>query len=494
METKESGLVESNLLEIRPQRTVAGPEFVKGVQDYSWTVGGTWAFIPNRCYFRFGITLEAAAGGDPDLPIANPVALADNVCGNLYNNAYFRAGNQDVSSIVSYLPQASQLKNRLTKSRAWTQSLGKSAYGQDPSFASRAQQTAAHGKEPGSKLEILLGVGATAAMAQDSTAVTLTGATNFAQVEAGDILVISGQRFEIDTPPSDATGTGMTTVMESVAAIGATAQCYVIKNRQTPRRKTQYVMWCPPIGIFDSARPMGSGDYRVSLNPNSNYKLACCQALTSLTSGTDFDVTINDISFFVYLTRVSIPATLTEKLELTEIAIQTKPATSSTSNVVEFSVPPSTWALAVFVQGSSAGSDTALPPSLFKCTDKSDEKLRNIQITYANVSKPATNWTSDYSATDQYLNQRYLDTMAENGLAFNEGGCGETLTEWVERGPYIMYSFLRDRQDKSTHVQLQLTHTALQSNANIMLAALYRRVAQVSTQSGRVVQVSTLSV
>lgn len=494
--------VEHNQLEVRCTRNVSGDQFDKGVQDYSFAIGGSFAWVPNRSYFRVGLTL---VGDDvTNIPsLDQNVALADNVCANMYNNCYFRAGQQDVSSIVSYLPQASQVKNRLTKSGAWTRSIGKDAYGQDPSFASRVNTASSDGVLPGST-RIMSGLNtagdATIAIATNGacTLANYTLASEY-KIEAGDKLIVStavGEgtaTFHVDTAPTADAGTSMVVTPLPAVAVTATASVLLIKTQKTPQRKTVYVHWCPPIGIFDSGRPMGSGDYRVSLNPESNYKKAAVQALTALTPGTDYDLTVEDISFFVSLVRVNVPPTMTEKLELTEVMIQTKAATDAQNNQLDFTLPPSTYGIAVYVQGSTAGSATNLPPSLFKTVDDSSNQLENIQITYANVSKPSTNWSSKFSNTENYLTQRYLDTQSESGLIFNEGG-GEDFLQWKERGVLVFYRYLRDRSDRSTHCTVNLKHTNLSLPSNVHVAALYRRVAQITTNSGRVVDVQSLSV
>jgi hypothetical protein len=80
------------------------------------------------------------------------------VCGNLYNNVYVRAGGQDVSSIVNYVPQAQQVKNRLDKSGAWLDTVGKDSFGCDADFQTRVNNTAANA--PGVEEETqLVGLG-----------------------------------------------------------------------------------------------------------------------------------------------------------------------------------------------------------------------------------------------------------------------------------------------------------------------------------------------
>ena len=493
--------IEHNILEVRPQRNVSGDSFGQGLQDYRFTIGGSWAWVPNRSYLRVAchLTRENKEDGPS---ISDNLALADNVVGSLYNNAYFRAGQQDVSSIVSYLPQASQLKNRITKSGAWTRSIGKSAFGQDPYFSSRVNTSAVDGVRNVPRQTITrvsnTGVATIAIDVEGVITIDPQGDTSAGEgifaLQGGDEIHINNQIYVVKFRGTGALGANSEVVPRPLDPLGiaATNVFTIYKAVRTPQREIQYVCWVPPIGIFDSSKPMGSGDYTLSLNPAAKYKQAAVQSFYALTPGVDFNFKVLDVSLFVSLVRVNVPPSMTQQYEFSEIQIMTKPATSSTNNQLTFSVPPSTYALAVYVQDNVAGSSTVVPPSRFKAADESDENLENIQITYSNLSKPATNFTSAFTKDENYLVQRYHDTQAECGLIFNEGG-GETFSEWLERGGLYFYRFMRDADDRSTHVAVNITHADLAQNTNIHLCALYRRRVDITTTDGRVSQVISQS-
>ena len=137
-----SDQLESVYKQVTCQRTVSGDNFSQGVQDFNFSIGGKTAWIPNRTYFRVGMTLTGR-GGVAAPTFSEQVAFSDSVCGNLYNNVYFRAGGQDVSSIVNYAPQAQAVKNRLDKSGSWLKTMGKDAFFLDPDFNSRVGRTSA---------------------------------------------------------------------------------------------------------------------------------------------------------------------------------------------------------------------------------------------------------------------------------------------------------------------------------------------------------------
>ena len=126
--------------EISATKAVSGAEFERGVQDFNFGMGAPNCWIPSKSYFLVSATLIGRANVAP--LIKDQVAFADDMCAGLYNNAYFKVGGQDVSSIVSYVPQAHALCSRTTKSQAFLNSVGKSAYMSNADFQERVALTA----------------------------------------------------------------------------------------------------------------------------------------------------------------------------------------------------------------------------------------------------------------------------------------------------------------------------------------------------------------
>src|SRR5690606_4228013 len=160
-----------------------------------------------------------------------------------------------------------------------------------------------------------------------------------------------------------------------------------------------------------------------------------------------------------------------------------------------FDVPSSTRAIAIFVQGTSAGSDPTLPPSMFKVKDNGDLTLQSIQIQYANINKPGTPCDSKWDPADAadessllYLQQRFHDSYYECGLDVDAVGC-ETFADWMRRGPFYYFSFDRDMSNHATVAQISVTfaNNSMSTNANIFCCSLKRRTVQYNTQNGRIV-------
>jgi len=500
--------VQYNYRQVTCQRAVAGDSFPLGVQDFNWSIGGNTAFVPAKSYFRIGMTITGGGGTQPSL--GDTLALADNVCGNLYNNIYMRCGGSDVSSLVNYVPQAQQVKTRLTKSKAWLDGIGKSAFGCDANIASRINSvsvlpvgdytidnsivtsvgTRAHRNDATIAITNLAG-GATVTGVNTGLQY-IQGADNSIAGRPGDILVVGGVKYTIATGATDALGAGMTVSNPPANNVGPTTNAVWLRSVAIDgsHRNTQYVLWQPPIGIFDNMSPMGAADYRISLNPNSNYKTA---AVENSYGRAEYDFVINDVQFFMATISSNIPASGVDSLYLTELQVQSKQLSPGASeSLLDFTVPPSTKAISVFVQGNQAGSIITLPPSCFRADDFSDQDLRALQVTYANTSKPSTKFSSSYSSQLNYMKQRYVDTQLNSGMFFNDGS-GESYSDWQRRGGLYHFSFVRDSNDRSTNVQLALQFGNIDIGVNAFICAHYTRRVDITTQNGFVTSVESLN-
>ena len=131
--------VEMQYREILPQRSVDDKSFARGVQNFIWSLGHPTSCAMDKSYFRITYEVYATNTLETKPRISDLIAPADNLCGNLYNNAQFYAGGRQVSQIVNGLPQASALKARLLSSSASLESVGASAYLHEGEFAKRQQ-------------------------------------------------------------------------------------------------------------------------------------------------------------------------------------------------------------------------------------------------------------------------------------------------------------------------------------------------------------------
>ena len=409
--------------QVTAKRNITGADFDKGVIDFDFSIGGKTVFVPSRSYFRIGLDLTKV-NGDP-LEQADDVAFANLAPGNLFDNVYFLAGGQTVSSIVNYAPQAHTCSYRLSKSGAWLNSVGKDAYGYSSDFEYR---------------------------------------------QLMDTVDIPAQNVRVPVP-------------QDVAQQGK-----------------RYFMYKPPIGIMEHGKPLGSGDYRFQFNPNSNYKTAVVESLGGVLPAT-YALSVTSMELYICTELMDVSPTGTEVLHLMEHQVQSKTLGGAGDRNFDFTIPPSTKAISIFLQSGAAGVNTRVPPSLLACHANgvggagydAQNSIRSIQLTYANMTKPPTRWTSEFTDTVKKLQQRYLDTQIESSQAFSAGGC-ETLQQWLDGGVLLHYSWVRDANDRSTQLQVQVDFASAEADAQIFVVAHYTRSVELQINQGYIASVTSLTV
>ena len=553
--------MESQYLEVPCSRGLNDAAFTQGVQDFGFSIGTPNVWFPKKSYFRVTMSLyNGAAGTQIPLTPAALTAFADNAVGNLYDNVYFRGGEQDISSLTQYCAQASALKIRLGKTLPWLKSMGAGTAVHESSFMKRMLAVSQYPRGstaavPNVTAPTVLQASMTNIGAYDdreiyrpvpdvtfaTNQITITAATGVVTEAAagtarflsgmpqasnplggpvlqGDLLVVNGIAYEIvANAAQDETKCFVSPAPRGDVA--ATSNWFVVRAdtiRANQSFNTVFALWQPPIGIFDYDEELGSGNFKIQLNPNSNFDKCAVETKNPLwATVSPYRLVINDVRFYAYIEKKSLPDS-SRDLFLDELSIQSKPYSSN----LQFSVPPSTRAISVFVQDNTAGSSPLIPPSMFKVLDNGDLYLKNIQLNYANITKPSTNWESKYesSATSNAgaltrsstleLQQRYHDTYEESGLELDIAGM-ESLSDWLRRGPFYHYTFARDVNNKSTEVQLNTTFvgpnnvSSLSATGNptnrltasrVFVVAHYRKTVQITTANGLIVSVASREV
>jgi len=506
-------LPQGQLSEITCQRSVkdtsgSASTFAAGNQDFVFSLGRPNVIIPEQCYFAIDVTLNY---NNRQPLMKDNIALAQDAASALYNNAYWRMGGQDVSSIVNFLPQVGIMKKRLSKTHAYRESFGKSFEMLDSSFEDRQRMTAYDGDwDPQTYEEIRVDTGA---VGEATVAVSAVGAvtgvnTDFTQLVVGDILRVAGMQLEVEAIGGALACTVRheNTELASIGQVQATGTfSFVRANVADPTRANNRIMliWRPPLGIFNYPDVLGSGDYRISLNPNSDYRLAAIESLSSYTVGTgasQFELLVNDVKLYIATYKATIEKPITS-MSLIECQAQSQNYVGGPQSF-QFTVPPSTVGLGFFVQTNLAGNNTLWPITRFTTASSEQNTITSYQLTYANVTKPQTRWAGELTDSGVYpaqvgtltLQQRYHDTFTECGLMGDMGG--ETMHDWLASGQMVYHSFARDAEDRSTQVQLSVTASTANFSAstNIYLVAFYRREVEVSTEDGLITAVRSLNI
>ena len=93
--------MEANLFRLSPSHKVNDSNFPLGIQEYAFSVGVPNVWHPSKSYFRVAMTLYGSPlGGAVDRPrFREMIAFADNAVGNMFDNAYLKSNNVEISGI-----------------------------------------------------------------------------------------------------------------------------------------------------------------------------------------------------------------------------------------------------------------------------------------------------------------------------------------------------------------------------------------------------------
>jgi hypothetical protein len=502
-------MTEFNTIEVPCTRSVAGAAFASGLQDYTWSIGAPYAWIPSQSYLRVELVVYAGAGTRPALQ--HQLALAENCVANAFTAAYLQAGSQNVSSLSQYTAQASALEMRQQPSYAMQKSIGQSALASGAFFTQRCATLSSSGAAtPGAPTRFAQDVGtdeiyrqasagnySTATVSVALTTGIITGVTTtFDASDAGNAIVINGVVYSIVSYTS---ATAITVLPVPPATVAATTNWYLIRRKLTSglegRNSINLIHRPSYLGIFNSSEPMGSGQYRLQLSPNVNFRLAMCETANPdfATIANSYDIQIRNVTFYAAVAKMSIPDSI-QTLALREYQVLSQ-AMPTNSGQFQFTVYPSTYALTVCIQSTAAGNNPAFPMSRFIAGSQHQElTLTSLNVTYGGLTRPATRWLSGYTntATDSqsYLSQLYYQSQLEGDNGFDRGGT-ETEQEWMERGPYYSFRFVKDESNRATEVMVQAEFTVTapntwDANTRIFLIAEYYQGCRITHAGGNV--------
>lgn len=499
-------------VEVNCQRAVGGAQFSAGLQDFVFSIGRPSVFMPSKSYFRVELSLKTGAGAQPT--IASQLALAENCVANMYNNMYVLAGGQSISQCTNFLPQAAAIEYRTGQQQGWIKSIGASAFTYNPNLSSRISMVAGGTAVAGFSQDEGKDITYRPTLATFFNAATVniiagavTGVnTAFTAADVGSTLVAAGQKAVIT---AFASGLGVT--VSPTLTVNALTDWYIVRRASKitdgsqEGKNVMHVLWRPTVlGIFNYAGVLGSGDYRIQLNPDTNFKFAAVETANTEFKNNDatgYQFEVANVIFYAAVAKMAIPDTI-ERMKLTEFAVLTKNATNTDGNY-QFTVPSSTRALYVAIQAGDSGSNPAHPPGRFIVGGGQELNLTSFQVTYANMTKPMTRWKSGFAdaggvALQNFMTQFYYQSAIETGRASLASGI-ETEAEWLNRGPYMCFRFDRDVNDRSTEVQLQLTYGTpvdpiiWDVATKLLLIAEYTNHVEITTQGGLVVKVDKVA-
>lgn len=510
-------------------------------------------------------TTSAKVGSKYRMPyLSDQITYADHFGSCLYNNCFFRAGNSDVSTISQYIPQAAVLKTRLDKSGAWTKYCGRDLSFDDPDFTRRCHKVSLDGTfhEDGltvqlaQKVRPMLNTAGGSVPYISSTVIPPSALVNNATfTQLSSVLQINPAAT--DTNPMNALVTAVAPgdiiecyvdavtanrVFKVINVISATQilvepinfisgatdgphpilAVYAPADTRCGFNQIQTVFQ-PPLGIFSTVNPISGGDFKITLNPNPNFQVAGIQAnCTGLVAGIDYKLEIQNVLFYACQIRADVSPTGIIPLSLLEMSVLNKSLSGmgqgSTQNL-DFTVPPSTLALTVFVQSTKAGTSNIYPPTQFYSASSTDPNLlqdpynivnniQYIQVTYGSVTKTQTLYSSSYIPPDFSTNkneieqtgtnfniQRWLQSIQYSGKITSDGGA-ESHPNFLDRGNYWHFDFSRDKNDTSSYVNVQLSFNPVSEvgpTDQLFIVAHYSRQAEIQYENGFITQVVSVN-
>ncbi len=283
------------------------------------------------------------------------------------------------------------------------------------------------------------------------------------------------------------------------------------------------VMWTPPLSIFDQGadRSVFVGDMSIILTPNSNYKVNCVESSKGrydeeVQHGVDFAFGFKSIRLYICRAKSTMDIPKQVALTMKDFIVCNKQLSPS----LDFTLPPSTKQIIVFLQDAGAGM-SKLPLNRFKCRQYSpsgnvnlldryepwchtyDESLQSIQVTFSNITKPQTliQGVNPAGLLNNTMLQRYI---MNNHMTGQES---ETYSDFLSNGPYYYFDFERDSQSLGTYCNVKLQYSGfnnfgvptqgsltgdLSSNVNCFVVAIYDREVKLTySEFGTIISVQT---
>ena len=281
-------------------------------------------------------------------------------------------------------------------------------------------------------------------------------------------------------------------------------------------------VWQPPLSIFDDSSPYFTGDIQITLTPNSNWRTSAIESAvgsyeSDVVHGVDYVLGCKSLRFYIARNRITEQIPREIAITMKDFIVSNKQMTGNFCSL-DFTVPPATQALAVFIQDSSAGTMTKLPFSRFKSRQYSangnldnlnkygpwartfDERLVSIMTTMCGITKPQTliQTTTAPGVMNNTMLQRYLMTNTMDNRYDTE-----TYFDFLTNGAYYYFNYERDSENLGTYLNVKLAYNGnpptqgnvandIASNINVFVVAVYDRDIAISySEYGSIVAVQT---
>ncbi len=109
------------------------------------------------------------------------------------------------------------------------------------------------------------------------------------------------------------------------------------------------------------------------------------------------------------------------------------------------------------------------------------------------MTKPTVRYNSQYTATIDTLQQRYINCALESGQFFNPSGF-ESYEQYLERGLFLHESFVKSADNLATRVQIIASYGNISRDCRLFIIAHHSSTVQVTRQNGLIVDLRSLNV
>lgn len=519
------GISKYHYEKIRPDRGTVGlsetnKSFVNAEIDYTFNIPANKHWVPQRSYFR--LRGKIMTTGDVQLTRSVGIAPSMNFMGNLFQAGTFKINDVPISIINKHLTKIDTLETRMSKSKAWLDSVGSSMNFWDADFNKRLDKICSDSRDDtlyevfdSTQLVDSVGHGfvspTTTFTTVSATGVVSLGGGNEPNVQElfkrGDIFeykLVAGTsalfRAKITDIPSAITFTiGDGFAVGSALTAGAlnygTGITFRILRPYVRRSMGFEMCWVPPFSAFKLNKALPVGKYQISLTPETE-DIIKIKAIESLVENPgNFHFHIDEMNFYASTMIAQRRDNYNYVLNLDETECHPV-ILSGSSGDIQVTVSPNTYAITVAFQDIEAGRKSLYSDSKFKVRPTSgvnqDLNLTSLQINYAGEDKPTPQADPSFNATTtvDYFTQLYNNTLLYSGRYFSSGGA-ETLEEFRLRGGFYYFPFPKDDSDDSTRVAIRYSFSDLTSNqANLLVFEHRKNNARVTISNSEVTDVA----
>jgi hypothetical protein len=528
-DSSNHGILKQSMRQVTATRDVT-TNFSSGLQNYKWELGGSKWWVPSKSYFRIRASLTKANG--TALVMADDIAPAYGLCGNLFQSLDFKMADTTVCRIDRNVAQVDILNNRLTKSRSWNKSVGYSTNFYEQDFASRQALVCSDGlnlsisPEQSPSSITLADLGITDGKASSSVSsiggvIAIESNTDTpddaTRIQIGDVLFIETENIEVRSVVTAVAylnkkniliGVDEKTTEEVKAPITRftlvrnqlDVSLSTVPSRQAPSFE---MIWKPPLGVFDIESALPCGKYELVCNPNQlqtlNTSVVESQKVAK-TAGTDYKFSIVSCELYICEMEGERVDNSSYLFDFNTLRVQSMDIKSNSFGQRTFDVSPSTRNLVVAFQDGRVGTNTKFSPSKFRsyvdavadiALKSSDQglTLSRQYVNYSGQSRPSPDSNPEVSSTVDYTTQGYIDSLLDAGALNDNGGC-ETVEEWQQAGAYYNMLFYREKTDMSTRVTVNSGFQGDVTNMRCLLFDNASQVCSVKISNSAIVDVS----